>query len=90
MATCASAVRYADAASSTVITRFTGGVVWGTAAGTLVLMLPSGEALQPLIDLATFFATTSMAKVLVFALIIAFLQVKPAGLFPQKGRSVEV
>ena len=58
--------------------------------GTLVLMLPSGEALQPLIDLATFFATTSMAKVLVFALIIAFLQVKPAGLFPQKGRSVEV
>lgn len=58
--------------------------------GTLVLMLPSGEALQPLIDIATFFATTSMAKVLVFALIIAFLQVKPAGLFPQKGRSVEV
>ncbi|MEM9806273.1 MAG: branched-chain amino acid ABC transporter permease, partial [Cyanobacteria bacterium P01_D01_bin.56] len=58
--------------------------------GTLVLMLPSGEALQPLIDTATFFATTSMAKVLVFALIIAFLQVKPAGLFPQKGRSVEV
>ncbi|MGD1855080.1 MAG: branched-chain amino acid ABC transporter permease [Leptolyngbyaceae cyanobacterium] len=58
--------------------------------GTLVLMLPSSEALQPLIDTATFFATTSMAKVLVFALIIAFLQVKPAGLFPQKGRSVEV
>ena len=57
--------------------------------GTLVLMLPSSEALQPLIDMATFFATTSMAKVLVFALIIAFLQVKPAGLFPQKGRSVE-
>ncbi|MBE9065725.1 urea ABC transporter permease subunit UrtB [Leptolyngbya cf. ectocarpi LEGE 11479] len=57
--------------------------------GTLVLMLPSSEALQPLIDTATFFATTSMAKVLVFALIIAFLQVKPAGLFPQKGRSVE-
>ncbi|MBT9314767.1 ABC transporter permease subunit [Leptothoe spongobia] len=58
--------------------------------GTLVLMLPSSEAIQPLIDTATFFATTSMAKVLVFALIIAFLQVKPAGLFPQKGRSVEV
>ncbi|MEM8614375.1 MAG: branched-chain amino acid ABC transporter permease [Cyanobacteria bacterium P01_H01_bin.105] len=58
--------------------------------GTLVLMLPSSEALQPLIDTANFFATTSMAKVLVFALIIAFLQVKPAGLFPQKGRSVEV
>ena len=57
--------------------------------GTLVLLLPSSEALQPLIDTATFFATTSMAKVLVFALIIAFLQIKPAGLFPQKGRSVE-
>ncbi|MEM9980410.1 MAG: urea ABC transporter permease subunit UrtB, partial [Cyanobacteria bacterium P01_D01_bin.2] len=54
--------------------------------GTLVLLLPSSEALQPLIDTATFFATTSMAKVLVFALIIAFLQIKPAGLFPQKGR----
>jgi urea transport system permease protein len=37
-----------------------------------------------------FFATTSMAKVLVFALIIAFLQIKPAGLFPQKGRGVEL
>ena len=58
--------------------------------GTLFLILPSSEALQPLIDIANFFATTSMAKVLVFALIIAFLQVKPAGLFPQKGRSVEV
>lgn len=58
--------------------------------GTLALMLPSSEVLQPLIDVATFFATTSMAKVLVFAMIIAFLQVKPAGLFPQKGRSVEV
>jgi len=31
-----------------------------------------------------------MAKVLVFALIIAFLQVRPAGLFPPKGRSVEL
>jgi urea transport system permease protein len=30
-----------------------------------------------------------MAKVFVFALIIAFLQVKPAGLFPQKGRTVD-
>ncbi|MEM6451135.1 MAG: urea ABC transporter permease subunit UrtB [Cyanobacteria bacterium P01_D01_bin.105] len=37
-----------------------------------------------------FFATTSMAKVMVFALIILFLQVRPAGLFPPKGRSAEV
>ena len=40
-------------------------------------------------ELITFFATTSMAKVLVFALIVVFLQVRPAGLFPQKGRMVE-
>lgn len=65
-------------------------VTYIVGSGTLVLILPSSEALQPLIDTATFFATTSMAKVLVFALIIAFLQIKPAGLFPQKGRSVEV
>ncbi|MBE9117476.1 branched-chain amino acid ABC transporter permease [Lusitaniella coriacea LEGE 07157] len=37
-----------------------------------------------------FFGTSSMAKVLVFALIIAFLQIRPAGIFPQKGRSVEL
>jgi urea transport system permease protein len=40
-------------------------------------------------ELVTFFATTSMAKVLVFALIVVFLQFRPAGLFPQKGRLVE-
>ena len=28
-------------------------------------------------------------KVLVFALIVVFLQFRPAGLFPQKGRMVE-
>jgi urea transport system permease protein len=37
----------------------------------------------------TFFATTSMAKVLVFIVIVVFLQFRPAGLFPQKGRMVE-
>jgi urea transport system permease protein len=36
-----------------------------------------------------FFSTISMAKVLVFALIIVFLQYKPAGLFPQKGRTID-
>jgi urea transport system permease protein len=40
-------------------------------------------------ELITFFATTSMAKVLVFILIVVFLQFRPAGLFPQKGRLVE-
>ncbi len=40
-------------------------------------------------DIFAFFATTSMAKVMVFALIILFLQFRPAGLFPQKGRTVD-
>lgn len=44
---------------------------------------------QPLVDFFSFFATTSMAKVMVFALIVTFLQFRPAGLFPQKGRTVD-
>jgi urea transport system permease protein len=55
--------------------------------GTLALLL---TPVQPLADFFTFFATTSMAKVMVFALIIAFLQVRPGGIFPQKGRTVDV
>lgn len=58
--------------------------------GTLPLLLSSYEGLQPLTDFFNFFATTSMAKVMVFALIIVFLQLRPAGLFPPKGRSAEV
>lgn len=54
--------------------------------GTLALIL---APVKPLADFFTFFATTSMAKVMVFALIIAFLQVRPGGIFPQKGRTVE-
>jgi urea transport system permease protein len=55
--------------------------------GSLLLVWPAmPEGLNAVI---TFFATTSMAKVLVFALIVVFLQVRPAGLFPQKGRMVE-
>ena len=57
--------------------------------GTMVRLLTADWA-QPLTDFFTFFATTSMAKVMVFALIILFLQVRPAGLFPPKGRSAEV
>ena len=45
--------------------------------------------IKPLSDFFTFFATTSMAKVMVFLLIVIFLQYKPAGLFPQKGRTVD-
>ncbi len=58
--------------------------------GTLVSLLGTGAALAGLRSFFTFFAATSMAKVMVFALIIAFLQVRPAGLFPPKGRSAEV
>jgi urea transport system permease protein len=59
--------------------------------GTLSLVLSSmnAELFKPLIDFLTFFATSSMAKVMVFALIIVFLQIRPAGLFPPKGRSVD-
>jgi urea transport system permease protein len=55
--------------------------------GSLLLVWPAMPA--GLNELVTFFATTSMAKVLVFALIVVFLQFRPAGLFPQKGRMVE-
>lgn len=53
--------------------------------GILSLLTP----VKPLVDFFTFFATTSMAKVMVFALIVTFLQFRPAGLFPQKGRTVD-
>lgn len=58
--------------------------------GTLALMSASSPSLQPLTEFFNFFATASMAKVTVFALIIAFLQVKPSGIFPQKGRTAEL
>lgn len=58
--------------------------------GTLALMLLPVEALKPLVEFFNFFATTSMAKVMIFALIIAFLQIKPAGMFPPKGRTAEL
>ncbi|VEP15495.1 Urea ABC transporter membrane protein [Hyella patelloides LEGE 07179] len=58
--------------------------------GTLALMFSSTESLKPLVDVLLFFATSSMAKVMVFVLIISFLQIKPAGLFPQKGRTAEL
>ena len=55
--------------------------------GSLLLVWPT---MPPAInETVSFFATTSMAKVLVFALIVVFLQFRPAGLFPQKGRLVE-
>jgi urea transport system permease protein len=58
--------------------------------GTFALIFGSVAALKPLTDFFTFFSTTSMAKVMIFALIIAFLQFKPAGIFPPKGRTAEL
>ena len=55
--------------------------------GSLLMLWPGMPA--ALNELITFFATTSMAKVMVFILIVVFLQFRPAGLFPQKGRLVE-
>ena len=66
-----------------------GVVTYLLGSGTMVRLL-SAEWAQPLTAFFDFFATTSMAKVMVFALIILFLQVRPAGLFPPKGRSAEV
>ena len=79
-----------------------GSVVAAIAIGTMTYLMGSGniplwmtqlnlnEVLKPVFDFFSFFATTSMAKVMVFALIIVFLQIKPAGLFPQKGRGAEL
>jgi urea transport system permease protein len=55
--------------------------------GSLLLLWPQMPA--ALHETITFFATTSMAKVLVFIVIVVFLQFRPAGIFPQKGRMVE-
>ena len=55
--------------------------------GSLLIMFPNlPPALKGTVE---FFATTSMSLVLVFIFIIAFLQFRPNGMFPQKGRSVE-
>jgi urea transport system permease protein len=55
--------------------------------GSLLIVFPNlSPAFKGFVE---FFATTSMSLVLVFIFIIAFLQFKPNGMFPQKGRSVE-
>lgn len=75
--------------------KLVGSIVAAIAIGTTNYLIGSGilalslAPIKPLADLFTFFSTTSMAKVMVFALIIAFLQVRPGGIFPQKGRTVD-
>ena len=73
-----------------------GTVVASLAIGVMTDLIGAGRLLEiwpdmpaPLASTVDFFATTSMARVLIFALIVAFLQFRPAGLFPQKGRLVE-
>ena len=56
--------------------------------GSLLIAFPDMPAAAA--SVVEFFATTSMSYVLIFIFIIAFLQFKPTGMFPQKGRSVEV
>ena len=56
-------------------------------AGRLLTIFPNMP--PPIESIVEFFATTSMARVMIFTLIIIFLQFKPSGLFPQKGRMVE-
>jgi urea transport system permease protein len=73
-----------------------GSILAALAIGTVNYTIGSGvlailfSSVKPLLDFFTFFATTSMAKVLVFTLIIAFLQVRPGGIFPPKGRNAEL
>ena len=55
--------------------------------GSLLIAFPDMPAAAG--SVVEFFATTSMSYVLIFIFIIAFLQFKPTGMFPQKGRSVE-
>jgi urea transport system permease protein len=75
--------------------KLTGSIVAAMAIGVMNYLIGSNllvtafAGIPPLAKFFEFFATISMAKVLVFALIIVFLQYKPAGLFPQKGRTVD-
>jgi urea transport system permease protein len=74
----------------------TGTVIASLLLGILQSVIGSGSILIAFPNLPAsvkgvveFFATTSMSLVLVFIFIIAFLQFRPNGMFPQKGRSVE-
>ena len=74
----------------------TGTVIASLILGILQSVIGSGSILIAFPNLPAsvkgiveFFATTSMSLVLVFIFIIAFLQFRPNGMFPQKGRSVE-
>jgi urea transport system permease protein len=75
--------------------KLVGSIIAALAIGTLNYIIGSNVLVDsfsffpPLAEFFKFFSTISMAKVMVFALIIVFLQIRPAGLFPQKGRTVD-
>ncbi|MDX1977903.1 MAG: branched-chain amino acid ABC transporter permease [Pseudanabaenaceae cyanobacterium bins.68] len=76
--------------------KLVGSIAAAMAIGTTSYLVGSGtlvtifNGIKPIADFFSVFATTSMAKVLLFLVIVAFLQYRPAGMFPQKGRSVEL
>nr|WP_019501805.1 urea ABC transporter permease subunit UrtB [Pseudanabaena sp. PCC 6802] len=53
------------------------------------ILIPLFSFAPPLVEFFKVFADANMAKVMVFILIVIFLQVKPTGLFPEKGRTVD-
>ncbi len=73
-----------------------GSIIAALGIGTANFLIASGTLtflfapIPPLVDFFKFFSTNSMAKVMVFGLIIAFLQWKPTGIFAQKGRNFEL
>ncbi|MEM9136563.1 MAG: branched-chain amino acid ABC transporter permease [Cyanobacteria bacterium P01_F01_bin.42] len=75
--------------------KLVGSIVAASVIGVLQYLIGSNAlgsvlgANETLASFFEFFATSSMAKVFVFALIVVFLQFRPAGLFPQKGRTVD-
>jgi urea transport system permease protein len=75
--------------------KLVGSIVAALAIGTANYIIGSGTLTKfagetgLIHDIFVFFSTISMAKVLVFAMIIVFLQFRPAGMFPMKGRTVD-
>jgi urea transport system permease protein len=57
------------------------GNLWGTMIGGLMLGV-ANKALEPL-------SGAMLAKILILVLIILFIQKRPRGLFPQRGRAAE-
>jgi urea transport system permease protein len=55
-----------------------------------LLPLASLPGLQPIAQFFEFFGDSSMSKVLIFSIIVLFLQFKPAGIFAPKGRMAEI